>query len=184
MLCYGTIQEAFALAWNALHVLPRIALIRLICCQEALHCSKGNDCCNVDLNLTHNLCAALFRLFVALQDLTTACSLFLSRLSLLQGHVTEARVQAERSIAHEMQQHADQARLAEWAGQIVTPVHDAVHISSNSMSAWFGGIELSSLANSDAPTSLSVQLLEPGLELVEVRVVRHTFPWHMCSQGV
>ena len=79
---------------------------------------------------------------------------------LLQELLTEAKVCGERALARAMQGHLVPARLEEWGGQIVS-VGDA---------QWYGGVELSPVNRSTAPTvSMDVQELQPGVEYTRVR---------------
>lgn len=72
--------------------------------------------------------------------------------------MTEARVQAERTLAREFQQYAPATRLAEWAGQIIGPAGEE----------WFGGVELRPATDTAYFASLDVQQLQLSRDLVQV----------------
>ena len=87
------------------------------------------------------------------------------RLFCVQTQITEARVHAERALASKMQSYAVTAGLTEWAGQTV----GIDQSDSIDASAWFGGLELSAEVNSSASASVNVELVEPGVDFIEVR---------------
>jgi hypothetical protein len=76
----------------------------------------------------------------------------------LQDQMTEATVEAELALAGALQQYAEVAGLSEWAGQVIRAGN----------ASWFGGVELRPAMNTTAVASMHVQLMEPGLDRVEV----------------
>ena len=81
----------------------------------------------------------------------------------MQTTLTEVRIQAERTVASELQHHAASLGVFEWAGQVIS-----VEGSSEAASSWFGGAVISTSESSPSGASLNITAQGQGIQKILV----------------